>query len=76
MLSGRCSLRPAELVHYCNRENCIVGLTELDVLAALCLKLLTSNSDLTALAVVEDGWSINGAYTYARQEVTGCDKFR
>ena len=75
VLYGRCTSRPAEPVHCCHRENCIAGLTKLDVLAALCLKLLTSNSDLTALAVVEDGWSINRACTYARQELTDYSRF-
>lgn len=36
-------------------------LTKLNVLTALCLELLTSNRDLTALAVVKYGRSINGA---------------
>ncbi len=76
VLCGSCTSRPAGPVHFCHRENCIAGLTKLDVLAALRLKLLASNSDLTALAVVEDGWSINGACTYARQELTGCIRFR
>ena len=36
-------------------------LTKLDVLAVLGLKLLTGDSDLAAVAVVEDCRSINGA---------------
>lgn len=36
-------------------------LTKLNVLAVLGLKLLTGNSDLAAIAVVENGRSIDGA---------------
>lgn len=36
-------------------------LTKLDVLAVLGLKLLAGNSDLAAVAIVEDGRSINRA---------------
>ena len=46
----------ADAVFDCAR---CLGLTKFNVLAALCLKLLTCDRDLTALHIVEDGRTIN-----------------
>lgn len=51
-------------------------LTKLYVLAALCLELLTCNSHLAALDIVENGWSINRACRQGSAPVLLCQVSR